>query len=135
MSPRFPCCLCSPCFIVSTKLLKYFCQAALGEVNPGAIERVRALSIEELEELGVALLDFSGVADLIAWFDRQKMRDVEIALILRQLTRRLGDVDPSLRDRIHRLSTEQLEALGVALLDFFQVADLVAWLEEQQVLG
>lgn len=105
----------------------------LGEVNPGAIERVRALSIEELEELGVALLDFSGVADLIAWFDRQKMRDVEIALILRQLTRRLGDVDQSLRDRINRLSTEQLEALGVALLDFFQVADLLAWLEEQQV--
>jgi len=83
--------------------------------------------------LGVALLDFSGVADLMAWFDRQKMRDVEIALIIRQLTRRLGDVDQSLRDRIHRLSTEQLEALGVALLDFFQVADLVAWLEEQQV--
>lgn len=105
----------------------------LGEVNSAAIERVRALSIEELEELGVALLDFSGVADLMAWFDRQKMRDVEIALIIRQLTRRLGDVDQSLRDRIQRLSTEQLEALGVALLDFFQVADLVAWLEEQQV--
>jgi len=69
----------------------------------------------------------------MAWFDRQKMRDVEIALILRQLTQRLGDVDPSLRDRIHRLSTEQLEALGIALLDFSQVADLVTWLEEQQV--
>jgi len=69
----------------------------------------------------------------MAWFDRQKMRDVEIALILRQLTRRLGDVDQSLRDRIHRLSTEQLEALGIALLDFSQVADLVTWLEEQQV--
>ncbi|MEQ8463474.1 DUF4351 domain-containing protein [Coleofasciculus sp. E1-EBD-02] len=105
----------------------------LGEVKPSAIERVRALSIEELEELGVALLDFSGVADLVAWFNRQKMRDVEIALIIRQLTRRLGDVDPSLRDRINRLSTEQLEALGVTLLDFFQVADLVAWLEEQQM--
>jgi hypothetical protein len=54
-------------------------------------------------------------------------------LITRQLTRRLGEVDPSLSDRIWRLSTEQLEALGIALLDFSEVADLVAWLQQQEV--
>ncbi len=105
----------------------------LGEVNPAAIERVRALSIEQLEELGVALLDFSEVADLMAWFDQQERREVEIALITRQLTRRLGEVDPSLSERIRRLSTLALEALGIALLDFSEVADLVVWLQQQEV--
>jgi hypothetical protein len=105
----------------------------LGEVNPAAIERVRGLSIEQLEELGVALLDFSNVADLMAWFDQQERREVEIALIIRQLTRRLGEVDPSLSDRIRRLSTPALEALGIALLDFSEITDLVAWLEQQEV--
>ncbi len=105
----------------------------LGEVNPAAIERVRALLIEQLEELGVALLDFSETADLMAWFDQQERREVEIALITRQLTRRLGEVDSSLIEQIRRLSTEQLEALGIALLDFSELADLVAWLEQQEV--
>jgi len=36
-------------------------------------------------------------------------------------------------DRIRRLSTLALEALGIALLDFSTVADLVAWLEQQEV--
>jgi endonuclease III-like uncharacterized protein len=98
-----------------------------------AIERVRALSIKQLEDLGVALLDFSETADLMAWFDQQERREVEIALILRQLTRRLGEVDPSLSDRIRRLSSLTLEALGIALLDFSELADLVAWLEQQEM--
>ena len=54
-------------------------------------------------------------------------------MITRQLTRRLGEVDPSLSDRIWRLSTEQLEALGIALLDFSEMTDLVAWLQQQEV--
>jgi hypothetical protein len=97
------------------------------------MERIRGLSTEQLEDLGVALLDFSNAADLMAWFDQQERREVEIALIVRQLTRRMGEVDPSLSDRIRRLSTLALEALGIALLDFSEVADLVAWLQQQEV--
>jgi hypothetical protein len=97
------------------------------------IERIRELSLEQLEELGVALLDFSNAADLMAWFTQQERREVEIALILRQLTQRLGEVDSSMSDRIRRLSTLALEVLGIALLDFSTVADLVAWLEQQEV--
>jgi predicted transposase/invertase (TIGR01784 family) len=105
----------------------------LGEVDSSLIEQIRGLSIEQLEELGVALLDFSKVADLVAWFEQQKRREAELALILRQLTQRLGEVDSSLSDRIRRLSTEHLETLGIALLDFSEVANLAAWLEQQQV--
>lgn len=52
----------------------------------------------------------------------------ERSLILRQLTRRVGDVPEELRSRIHTLSLEQLETLGEALLDFEAIADLEAWL-------
>jgi hypothetical protein len=86
-----------------------------------------------LEELGVALLDFSSVADLMAWFAQQQRREGEATLILRQLTQRLGEVDSFLIEQIQRLSTEQLEALRIALLDFSEVADLVVWLQQQEV--
>lgn len=51
-------------------------------------------------------------------------------LILRQLNRRLGEIDSSLISRINGLSIEQLEALGEALLDFTSVADLETWLNQ-----
>lgn len=41
------------------------------EVDTSLIERVRGLSIEQLEELGEALLDFAVVADLEAWLNQQ----------------------------------------------------------------
>jgi predicted transposase YdaD len=52
------------------------------------------------------------------------------SLILRQLTRRLGDVAPELRSQVQALSLTQLEALGEALLDFSEPTDLVNWLQE-----
>ncbi|NJK52974.1 MAG: DUF4351 domain-containing protein [Leptolyngbyaceae cyanobacterium SU_3_3] len=42
----------------------------------------------------------------------------EQSLILRQLTRRIGDVSPDLQSQIQALTLDQLEALGEALLDF-----------------
>jgi hypothetical protein len=52
-------------------------------------------------------------------------------LILRQLNRRLGEIDASLIERIKGLSIEQLENLGEALLDFSTVADLETWFNQQ----
>ena len=78
-------------------------------------------------------MDFSSVADLMAWFAQQQRREGEATLILRQLTQRLGEVDSFLIEQIQRLSTEQLEALRIALLDFSEVADLVVWLQQQEV--
>lgn len=53
-------------------------------------------------------------------------------LISRQLNRRFGEIDSQLIERVRRLSAEQLENLGEALLDFSEVADLVTWLDQQQ---
>ncbi len=48
-------------------------------------------------------------------------------LILRQLTRRVGELPQEVRSRIETLDLEQLENLGEALLDFQAIADLQAW--------
>ena len=54
----------------------------------------------------------------------------ELSVIMRQLTRRIGTVEPELHDRIRQLSLAQLEDLAEALLDFSDEGDLVAWLED-----
>ena len=51
----------------------------------------------------------------------------ESALILRQLSRRIGEVTPEQRSQIQALSINQLEALGEALLDFSKPEDLEEW--------
>ena len=48
-------------------------------------------------------------------------------LILRLLTRRVGELPQEVLDRIKTLSLEQLENLGEALLDFQVIADLETW--------
>lgn len=50
------------------------------------------------------------------------------SLVLLQLTRRVGELSPEVRQRVKSLSLEQLENLGEALLDFTSMADLDAWL-------
>lgn len=51
----------------------------------------------------------------------------EKSLVLRQLTRRVGELSSEVRQRIESLSLEKLENLGEALLDFQGMADLEAW--------
>ncbi|MEC4882080.1 MAG: DUF4351 domain-containing protein [Scytonema sp. PMC 1070.18] len=55
----------------------------------------------------------------------------EQRLVIRQLNRRFGEIDTSLTQQVRRLSIQQLEVLGEALLDFSGVADLQAWLNQQ----
>jgi predicted transposase YdaD len=50
------------------------------------------------------------------------------SLVLRLLTRRLGEISPELRSQIEGLSLEQTEALGDALLDFTELGELTNWL-------
>ena len=63
---------------------------------------------------------------------QQGRQQGEVALIIRQLNRRLGEVDAVLIERIQGLTIEQLEELGEALLDFVEVSDLVSWLEQER---
>lgn len=49
---------------------------------------------------------------------------------LRLLNRRFGKIDSLIIERLQVLSTEQLESLGEEFLDFSNISDLVAWLEQ-----
>jgi predicted transposase YdaD len=53
----------------------------------------------------------------------------ERSLILRQLTRRIGEVAPEMRAQIQGLSLAKLESLGEALLDFTGAEDLSEWMQ------
>jgi predicted transposase YdaD len=54
------------------------------------------------------------------------------SLILRQLTRRLGTLPATVEAQVQALALPQLEALGEALLDFSEPANLVTWLAENR---
>lgn len=49
-------------------------------------------------------------------------------LVIRQLTRKLGNVSPKLLAQIEALPLERVEFLGEDLLDFTSIADLEQWL-------
>jgi predicted transposase/invertase (TIGR01784 family) len=55
--------------------------------------------------------------------------DGEQILVLKQLTRKLGNIAPEIRSRVNSLTIEQLESLGEDLLDFAQMSDLLTWLD------
>jgi hypothetical protein len=46
-------------------------QRKVGEIPDLAVTRISSLSVEQLEALGEALLDFGAIADLQAWLDHQ----------------------------------------------------------------
>ena len=60
----------------------------------------------------------------------EKGLDRERELIKRQLIRRIGQLSKRAQASIARLSAEQMEGLGEALLDFTQARDLSQWLSE-----
>lgn len=53
----------------------------------------------------------------------------EQSLILRLLSRRIGELSPTMLQQVQGLSLVQLEALGEALLDFTGADDLAKWMQ------
>ncbi len=62
---------------------------------------------------------------------REEGRDAMANTIIRQLTKRLGQLPEKERLQVSALTLPQLENIGEALLDFNSSADLQAWLEAQ----
>ena len=52
------------------------------------------------------------------------------ALVLRLLTRKLGQIAPETQARVNSLTIDRIESLGEALLDFTQMGDLLTWLDD-----
>jgi predicted transposase YdaD len=53
-----------------------------------------------------------------------------LSLVIRLLTRKVGNLSPQIQAIISGLEIERVEFLGEALLDFTSMADLEAWLSQ-----
>ena len=60
---------------------------------------------------------------------QQGLQQGESVLVLLQLTKRFGEIEFSITQKIQKLPTTKLEILGESLLDFSQLQDLIDWLE------
>ena len=97
------------------------------------------LSPEELEDLEkrVMFLEdqrgavIKGIEQGIQQGIQQGLQAGQLALIMRQLERRLGTLEPDIQTRINELSIDQLENLSEAILEFTTVQDLMTWLQER----
>jgi predicted transposase YdaD len=67
--------------------------------------------------------------DILQKGEQRGKQQGEVTLILRQMNRRFGSIDSEIERRINGLSTNQLENLAEALLDFSTQADLISWLD------
>jgi predicted transposase YdaD len=54
----------------------------------------------------------------------------EVSLVIKLLTRKLGNLTPQILDRVNSLQLDRVESLGEALLDFTSIADLETWLSQ-----
>jgi predicted transposase YdaD len=90
-------------------------------------EVIRQVLREEIMRESVIYQDI--VAQATAKGKAEGIQEGEASLVLRQLKRRIGEVDSELEVRIRSLSVAQLEDLGEALLEFASISDLLAWLE------
>ena len=94
-------------------------QKAFGIANQANLNRQE---LEDLENREMFIEDQRGAI-------LKGRQEGQQELIMRLLVRRFGTVEPEIQTRIRRLSIDQLENLGEAILDFTSTSDLITWLQ------
>jgi len=97
------------------------------------IAREDSFTQEELKELQKQELWIQDQQIAIEIAREQVTKTAQLSLILRQLVRRLGTIQPETENCIRQLSVEELENLGEAVLDFNHPSDLTAWLQANAI--
>ncbi|CCQ56993.1 DUF4351 domain-containing protein [Crocosphaera watsonii] len=91
------------------------------------------LSQTEVEEmLGITLKETQVYREIKQEGREEGREEGQKSLLLRLLTRKVGELSSEVRQNIDNLSIEQLENLGEALLDFSSMVDLENWLKTHQ---
>ena len=88
---------------------------------------------EELNELHKQELWIEDQQIAIDVAREQVTKTAQLSLILRQLVRRLGTIQPETENCIRQLGIQELEELGDAVLDFNKQSDLTAWLQANAI--
>ena len=108
-------------------------QQILDLIETIIVYKLPTLSREEIQQmLGFTDIDVKQTRfyqDVFAEGRQEGRQEGEVALVLRQLTRRFGELEPSVVEEIRGLSLPEVEALAEALLEFSQMADLENWLQ------
>ena len=104
--------------------------SAIPEINK-AFELVNEENFTppELKELKKQEMWINNQHDAIDVAREQATKTAQISLILRQMVKRLGTIEPKTENRIRQLSIQELENLGDAVLDFKNMSDLTTWLQ------
>ena len=110
------------------------------ELISGFVDAYLRLTMKEEQQFGAELEELDpkereGVMEIVtSWMEKglEQGLDRERKLVLHQLRKRLGDLDPAAEEEIASLSADRLEQLGEALLDFNLPADLDAWLQSHR---
>jgi len=125
-------------------LAKLQLDPARRELISGFVDSYLELTMEEEEQLGEELQELhpqekESVMEIVtSWMKkgleqgRQEGLTHERTLVLRLLRKRLGDLDPAVKEQIETLSVDRLDQLGEALLDFNARDDLDIWLQSQR---
>ena len=124
-------------------LAKLQLDPARWELISGFVDSYLRLTIEEKSEFEAELAaieprEKEDVMEIVtSWMEKGREEGLQKGLekgqrvlVLRQLRKRLGALDERAESRIEALSTERLEELGEALLDFSNPDDLAVWLQE-----
>ena len=109
-------------------------QAIIGLITTIIAYKFEQLNQREVEEmLGITFEETRFYRDIRRVIREEVLQEGEqqgeCKLILRQLTRRVGELSSEVRSQIETLSLEKLENLGEALLDFNSMGDLQTWLD------
>jgi hypothetical protein len=107
--------------------------SARRELISGFVDAYLPLTMEQEQEFESDLqriqpLERERVMEIVTSWEKK----AECRLVLRQLRKRLGDLDRGTDQRIEALSPEALEQLGEALLDFRRGDDLKAWFQAHE---
>jgi hypothetical protein len=94
--------------------------------NAEETELIMNLSPLYLEQIDIATKEGEATG-LAKGVERGRVEEGR-SLIIRQLTRKLGQINSEVIAQIHRLNLAQIESLGDALLDFDRIEDLQLWL-------
>ncbi|WP_242031172.1 DUF4351 domain-containing protein [Anabaena sp. FACHB-1237] len=63
---------------------------------------------------------------------QEGIKESALNLVMRQLTRRFGELPEEVKNKITKLSLTNLENLAEALLDFTNLLDVQVWLNQLQ---
>ena len=108
-------------------------QQILDLIETIIVYKLPTLSREEIQQmLGFTDIEVKQTRfyqDVFAEGRQEGRQEGEVALVLRQLTRRFGELEPSVVEQIRGLSLLEVEGLAEALLEFSEIADLENWLQ------